>query len=509
MPLSADRIVRVNERPTPQLSTVKAFDKLLFVTDTATTASVDNIDQMIVESTVRSYASLSDAENDWSGGTSPRAAAGIWFQQSPFPGRFAVIPHVAAGREGILVGATATGTRSEIQALTSFEFGGQAVTVDLSAATTPSDVATAVATGINGINDLTGVTVAAGGSDALPANGASSINLVVTIPQTATAVANLDVAQGFAGADANALGMVAGARYAPPIPVSAAVRDTLARAKVIDNTFYFVALSNALSTDANINDVSAWVDGEEDYMFCFDDNDANLLTAGESVSTPAALKALARDRTFCFYSRTRDYKSVSMAAFFSSTDYTAANAVKTGANRTLPGTAADNELTDTQADELDRKSVNYYAPAPSANRTFFGYTLGQTADGRHGWIDERIWKDWLKYTLETRTQDLFATVNRVPLSEAGSLLVESFVRRICEQGRRNGGFVPGELTQAVTGAVQRVTGNAGFDGEVPDGYTTYVEPITEDNLDNRTVPTFHVWGVYGGGGNRAIINLTI
>ena len=508
MTLSPSRIVRVTETAAPQVVADRGFDKVLFVTDTQTTASADNIDAMIVESGVRSYANLDAVETDWGAGTSPRAAAGIWFQQVPYPGAFAVIPHVAAGREGIAVGATATGTRAEIQALTSFTFGGADVTVDLSSAASPSDVATAVATGINAISGLTGVVVSAGGSDALPATGASSINLTVTVPVAATAVSGLDVRQGFAGSDAAALGLVAGARYAPPIPASADIGETLTRAQSIDDTFYWITLSNSLSTDVNVTSASAWAQTRR-YIFGFDTDDASVLLAGDASSLPAQLNALNRTRTFCFWSRDMDYQSVSACARMSSIDFDAADSLITLAHKALPGVPGDTQLTDDQADELDRKSVNYYAPIAGASRVFLGYTLGGIADDDHEWIDRRVWVDWLVSSIQRAVLNLLSAARRVPLTQRGSVRLRAVVDAVCQQGVLNGGFAPGNAPEAVSANIRSVTGNASFDGYMPAGFRTHIGSQSQADSTQRTAPPLKIWGLYGSAINNAAIEVTL
>ena len=505
MSLDPARIVRVTETPTPQTSELRDFSRVAFVTTTTTDVDAANIAALQREAGVVAYGNLDAVNTDWPTGSAVRAAAASWFQQEPYPRAFLVGVYHAAGRDGLLVGAESD--ESVTAGAVSFELWGQEVDVTIPSSPTATNVATAVAAGINNVSGVTGVTVAGAGAIG------TDLQLTVTIPDALTTATGINLALQATGTVADTLGLsaAAGAQYARPVASDTDIGGALTRLADADGSWYWVALDNALQgVDANVRSASDWAAARR-YMFGFDTANAAVLTANEETSLPAVLDNLDRERTFCFYSATRDYKAVSMMARFSSVNYRSANAVITGAHKALPGREPDlfPGNSDALADELDRKSVNYYGRTAGANRVFYGYTLGQAADDQHDWIDRRVWTDWLVESIQRELADYLAASSRVPLNRNGSLQLQGQVARVCQRGVANGGFGPGDVSPATAQDIRDTTGNQGFGAYLGEGYLVYVEPQSQADVGQRIAPPIHVWGLYRGAVNQVAVNVTV
>ena len=152
MALPASRIVKVTREVTPRVSAARDFNKTLFMhTPTATT----DLAALRAGATVRSYSSLDQVAEDWAAGTQPYAAASIYYQQAPRPrGDFAIGSYFPSAVDGRVEGGDVSIDQSAAQALGNafaFSLMGAPITVDLSSATSPTDVATALQTGIQAV----------------------------------------------------------------------------------------------------------------------------------------------------------------------------------------------------------------------------------------------------------------------------------------------------------------------------------------------------------------------
>ena len=237
-------------------------------------------------------------------------------------------------------------------------------------------------------------------------------------------------------------------------------------------------------------------------MFGFDSTDPAALVANESSSLLSNLFGLARTRTFAFWTATSDYKALSLMARFSSADYGGVDSTIIGAHRQLPGTMPDNQLTPGQADELERKGVNYYTRILGTNRTLNGTAIS-------GYIDRRVWLDWLVETIQSNVAGYLASSNRVPLTTRGSSELRSVVQGVCEQGVLNGGFAVGQVTEDVAAIIRNRTGNRAFDRYLPNGYLVFVGPQDQADVQTRTAPPIYVFGIYAGGVVSVDIDLVI
>lgn len=497
MALDPSYIVRVRERVSTDTTTARDFSKTLFLHEPATSTAAGTL---ALHAQVPSYATLEEVGADWATTSAPYRAAATYFQQSPPPGLFAVASYFSAARDGSQAGAPVTVSQANVQAFgnaAALSIFGQTFTVNVSAVTSATATATALQTAINGVTGVTGVTVASTG-----AFGASQ-TYTITVPAALASVDTLDVTVGLTGDLAEALGLtsaVAGI-YARPFAADTSVATALTRANDVDNTFYMAVLSPALEgTAANITAASAWAEAGT-HMFGFESSDEGALDPTNTTAPIVVVNAARRKRTFGVFTRRRDGKAISIAARFSSVNYDGAGTNINLAHKALPGTLPD-DLTQAQVDLLDSRGSSAYVTIAGSPRVLFGRAA-------EGFIDARVWTDWITGRFQTALLDLLGNANRVPISRRGSTQLLSAVIEVCNRGLANGGFTPGQLDPSLVASVRSITGNEGFTGDLPNGYFAYVAPVDQADIDNRTAPSIYVWGLYRGGVNRINIELAI
>lgn len=67
----------------------------------------------------------------------------------------------------------------------------------------------------------------------------------------------------------------------------------------------------------------------------------------------------------------------------------------------------------------------------------------------------------------------------------GATAIYNVLDSVCQEGIRNGGIAPGQLSEALRLDVIRSTGNTDFDGFLPNGYLIYIPPFTEQSDPDR------------------------
>lgn len=494
MVLDPSTVVRIREQLVPLGVEARNISKTLFVHTPATTTDVN---ELIRDGQVRSYVNLDQVAEDWGTNSAPYEAAIIYFQQSPGP--LAVASYFTAARSGIITGASTSATQTAIRALGAtapFTFLGASGTADLSSVTTPATVATALATGINAISGVTGVTVSATGSAFT-----SPHSYTVNIPSALASASSLDFTSGMTGSTADLLGLSSTAVYARPFTADTTIKDALDRINSVDSTWHMIALAPATeATTSNVENAAEWAEATN-HILGFNSTENVALNSTDTTSLFAKLTAASRSRSFGVYSKVNDHKALSAMGRLSAVNYDGVDSTIILAHKVLPGVQPD-DITQSQSDILDAKNANIYTTLAGRPRFLFGRSFT-------GFIDQRIWLDWLIDRLQTQVMNLLSSSNKIPMSSRGLSQIQAVVRGVCEQGRANGGFTPGTLDQAVIGSVRQVTENPDFNGYLPNGYLVHVSPLSAADTENRVAPPIHIWGIYFGGINKINIDLIL
>ena len=95
---------------------------------------------------------------------------------------------------------------------------------------------------------------------------------------------------------------------------------------------------------------------------------------------------------------------------------------------------------------------------------------------------------------------------RIPQTDPGLGVIRNAIASVCVEGVRNGGIAPGQLSEAGTGAVQRVTSNPNFNGFLVAGYLICAANLASQSDADRNArksPPFTVF-VKGAGAIHSI-----
>ena len=282
------------------------------------------------------------------------------------------------------------------------------------------------------------------------------------------------------------------------------IEDAMDAISGLDDGWYFVTVDSSITTGADLLSLSRWVQAKV-HMLALDVVDEGVLTPNESTSLAAQLSALAQQRTFLVWSRTRDSKALSLAGRLSSVNFDGQNTLITPKFKSLPATTPD-IVTTAHKGELDRKWVGYY--------TRFGpdaiFAEGWTQAG--DWIDVRYWLDWIISAIQDEVYNLLRQhPTRVPQTAEGLASIEAAIERVCEAGRRNGGIAPGRVSEAVANNIRLAINNPDFDGFLTRGYLVVVGSIAdqlEQDRNARKAPPARVWITGSGAMHSATIILT-
>ena len=560
--------VRVIARLATVGATLREFGRTLFLyrqIDIATALSSITKAQLdsrgIEVNRANVYANLSAVDSAFDDADDPYMAAAVYFQQSPFPRNLVTSAWYEAGAAAYVWGGpiatSPTGletidlsfagqtlavspTLTQINEVGGYTASDTALTVDDGTAVMVGDVlvfGTEKATVTAVVSDVVTVTRGAGAApiadnadvdidfasrlslladrmaaaiQALP-NFSSSVEVVL---QTAGAVNRIvvkvpisDVAfflSGFVGIDAATLGLdSAAATMYDGVPAET-IRASLDRVYGLDDSGYWLTLAPAIEDDqTDVLAAASWANSNQ-VQLIVSSNDPDTLTANETSSTLAMLRALEYDRVTGIYSASQDYKAVSLAGRLSSVNFQGAASHLTAKFKALPGTAPD-PLTRVQEEELLRKRVNFYTTVRAANIIA---SDGTTFGPGKRYIDGQYFIDWMIDAIQVEVFNLLTSGNKIPNTVDGIASIKNVIAGVCEQGVENGGIAPGTASEGLAAEIRNVTGNRNFDGELNNGYLIYAGNPASLTLTQRTerdtVP-FNVWVKLAG----AIHNLEI
>lgn len=447
--------VKVTARITPEGVSSREFGIGLYL-HKVTTAITDREEAEFIRRVPRYANAAALADDD--APTAVRTAAGIWFQQSPFPRNFMVGTVMESPQPSLIYG-TPDVSVTAVEALgdgVSLSLNGEDVDADFDSETTLAGIATALQTGIRKVSDFSTVSVTVEGT-----------GLVIT------GTTALDFGDGFADTSASqALGLAGdGVSVLKPVSTAETIATALDRIASIDNSFFWIACSPTITQDDDdMTAVRNWVAARE-YVYgtILDLYGEGALTTGETASLGAMLSALKGNGIAAIWNGRNaaaiDQKGLSYAARFSSINFNAPNAVINGKFLQLPGTKPVS-ITASERAELRRKNINYYLPVGDSGDTEEGQTFGT-------WLDVYYWISWFKNALEVAGYNYLkqsSPLGGVPITDQGLAGLADALEEVCEQGVRNGGIAPNQVSPVFRSAIARATGNPDFDGFLSTGY---------------------------------------
>ena len=422
-----------------------------------------------------------------------QTAAGIYFGQDPYPKNLMLASVIGTAQAAFVFGGTPSSV-TVIEALgdnTSFELDGNAVSVDLDGVTSNTAVATAFQAGLRLVSAYSAATVTYNATD-----GRFEVS------------DDVDFNAGFTDSAASrALGLspVSGAVVLQTAAVET-VTEALNRTESLDDSFYWVVADPTISAvEADIEAVATWV-AARNANLVVDFVGLGVLTQNETTSIGAQLSALQNNNVNGIYAGlVIDHKALSYAARFSSINFGVPGSLITGKFKQLPGTTPT-LLTQAQRDELVRKRINYYdliSGGPGAD-VAEGQSFGT-------WTDVQVWIDWFVNALKVEVYSALRASKRIPQTAAGVAVIQDTVTRVCEEGVRNGGIAPNQVSPAMAADIRTSTGNADFTGFLSAGYLVFVVPLASQSQADRAArnaPGTKVWVKGSGAIHFADIDVT-
>ena len=474
MTLPISRVIRVGAEIAGGGIARRDFGRTLVPFKAGAYSAGETASQIVAKSRIQVHANLAELGAYHSSTTEIYKLAEAYFGQDPFPKPMVVAPHydVARGSSTVVGGDFNVADAVALGNGVRFKMGAaaQSSAIDFRSLTSKAAVASALNTAFAGSVRLS--------EDRLVFSHTTDLSGALT-----------SATDGFAAALGLDNAVKLGLQTA-----DATLADGLNRIQRENNTWYFISLprGSADYADADALALSSWAETKAAIAFV-DDSGAAALTANETASLAAQLHAGTRKRTACVWSLELDYKAASLAAAFSSADF-GARGIPTGAFTQLPGRKVD-DITEAQADELDRKNCNYYASIGD------GPVLQEGEFSGGGWIDTTYGLDWMKDAAEKAAYNVISTSQRVPMTDAGVASVVDAVAGVLEQAVTAGIAAPGTLPAAPTNDVRTFTGNIDFDGFLPTGYTIHAKPVsslTAGQRAERKMPPVRAW-VYAAG----------
>ena len=476
-----DSIIRVTSSVlSGGVVTARPFGAGLIITtdDTLTAGGADKI---------KSFATASAASGFFPATSDVLAAVKQWHAQNPAPQPLYVVRWADADVDTVFTGGTSTIDPSAVLAANySLVIGDTAVTgINLSSAGTAAAVATALQTKLraDGPAEFNACTVTGtGGVYTVTLDDGAEIPAFFTDHTAGTALA---VLLGW-DEDSGPVLRVGSDQESVAVCLAAAER-------LQPNEFYFVARDSDTPDDLSSVDTDAAIAeyaGDNGLYFFMSSVGAATLTAAETTSYGAQVSALESARTVGTWERTAGTKHISAAATLSAVDLDQPDSLITLKFQTLTGETADSLLPEEIA-ELDRKRLNRYSRVGGVPIYSEGFTFDPDI-----WADVRFWLDWLTASLETKLFDLLVSNGRIPLTQFGLALIKDTMTRVLEQGVKNGGIAPGTVSAAMKREIQLTTGNAGFDGNLTNGYLVWCKPLStlsQADRDARIAPKASIW----------------
>lgn len=471
--LNVNNVVRVSINLSPTAAATRDFGALLIIGPT------DVID---VSQRIRSYSDLDGVAADFGTTVPEYYAASLFFSQSPQPAILYIGRWAQTATKAVLNGGVLTASEQLMPAWTTITAGSFKITVD-------GTVKTLTALDFSAQTNLNGVA-----------------SVITTALATATCV--WDATSNKFTIRSNSTGATSTLSYATPhttgtdisgllklteatasAPVAGIAAETLASAMAtfanISADWYGITVASATTpADNDILAAAAFIEGASvSHIFGITLTNTTALDGTITNDLPSLLKAAGYKRTTTQYSSSSRYAVASMIGRAFTVDFTANNTTITLKFKQEPGVAAET-LTQTQANALDGKNVNYFVNY--ANDTAI-IQQGVMANGY--FFDEVHGTDWLQNYIQTGVYNLlYQSTTKIPQTDAGVNQIVNAIDACLSQAVNNGLVAPGVW-------------NAGGFGELSQGdtletgyyiYAPKVATQSQSDREARKSPTIQV-----------------
>jgi hypothetical protein len=486
MPIPASYIVAINPRLIPAGGNDLEFNGLLLSDNPLIPLSAPVL-QFANADTVGDFFGLESDEYK---------AASIYFLG--YNNSFAKPRHLMIGRRvkeavgAYLRGAQYTGTLASLKLITAgtltVEINGADVSVsdvDLSAATSYSDVATALQTALQA--ELAGVTVAYSSL-----TGAFQINGPSTGAEQTIAYASGTLAEALNFTQAKGAVVSLGSDALTPAENMAIIKEQT------QNWVSFTTLY-AATNDEHLG-LSAWASSQGiEYLYVGWTADPALLVQGSTTSIADQIKAAEYGATTLVYDNSD--VAVFLLGSIASVNWERYQGTINYAFKKVDGVAAT-VTNQTDADLLLAKGVSFMGNFATRNDDFtFFYDAKMFGD--YGYVDAFVNTVWFKNVMQVSVMNGLTQAGRVPYNERGYALIRAWlqdpINRAVNNGTIDAGVVMSESQKA---QVYNETGRDLTTELFTNGYAVLVEDAGAAVRVGRQSPNITVYYTYGGSINH-------
>ncbi len=425
---------------------------------------------------LRSYTSLSGVAVDFGSACEEYYSAALWFAQSPQPGSLQIGRWCKTAASGQLVGGAVPAANQALSAWTSITTGSLKITIDTGLATNVTGLDFHLQTTMTGvasiINTALGLLTPAAGCvwDAVYQR------FVITSASTGvnSAISFLSAAPTGTDISAQMAGTAAlGAYQAGGLAAETALAAVTLFDTMFSSTWYGLEVPSAAQADHLA--IGAFIEASSNaHFYGVTDQEAAVLTPGDTTTTAYKLKALALNHTATQYSSSSAYAASSLLGRILTTNWTDNNSAITLMYKNEPSVVAET-LNDTQMAALLAKNANVFV---NYNNSTAIIQPGVCASGQYA--DTIIGVDWLRATIMTNLYNvLYLSSTKIPQTDAGMHQLVTAMESALDQGVSNGLLAPGYWS------------GAGFGNLLPGqflskGYYIYQPPIQNQSTAQRS-----------------------
>lgn len=243
---------------------------------------------------------------------------------------------------------------------------------------------------------------------------------------------------------------------------------------------------------------AAWADIDDDYVYVFWSSDQNM----ESTLTQASTIAKAiQDKYNCvFMIYSLDFSTAAFALAYPATiKWDATQGMKVIFGKSASGLSP--MVTDEQvATALDDLGVSYVGQFATRNDEFIIANRGELTGSMYGFYDTLIGSIWLRSKLQTSIMNGFATVNRAPYNNVGYTMLKSWCQDPITQAKNAGVIDEGiSLSESQKSQILQETGDSEAAGDLQSkGYFLQVLDPGASVRAQRGSPVAALYYAYGG-----------
>lgn len=243
---------------------------------------------------------------------------------------------------------------------------------------------------------------------------------------------------------------------------------------------------------------AAWADIDDDYVYVFWSSDRNMESTLTQDSTIA--KALQDKYNCVFMIYSLDFSTAAFALAYPATiKWDATQGMKVIFGKSASGLSP--MVTDEQvATALDDLGVSYVGQFATRNDEFIIANRGELTGSMYGFYDTLIGSIWLRSKLQTSIMNGFATVNRAPYNDVGYTMLKSWCQDPITQAKNAGVIDEGiSLSESQKSQILQETGDSEAAGDLQSkGYFLQVLDPGASVRAQRGSPVAALYYAYGG-----------